>query len=114
MSRPSRSQQLRNPTLVPKLTEATIDPVEAKYDSPTSLILTMLRILIEEELLIRNLPRGKPTEKGRGSVRNAMMKSYALILNVKDPHLQIQYRQSPPRSPHNLIDRGGLDHLPLL
>lgn len=31
VSRPSRSQQLRNPKLVPKLTNETLNPLEKKY-----------------------------------------------------------------------------------
>lgn len=45
VSRPSRSQQLRNPKLVPKLTNETLNPLEKKYVGLRSMICFLLILL---------------------------------------------------------------------
>lgn len=64
VSRPSRSQQLRNPKLVPKLTNDVPNPLEKKYASTNDQTLPSFRAYrsIGRALQTKSLPRRRQRE----------------------------------------------------
>lgn len=85
-SRPSRSQQLRNPKLVPKLTNDTLNPLEQKYVKAlvketycSRFYLLRLTDHLGKAWLMNSLPRGKQRELESEHSRKRMTSSSAMM-----------------------------------
>jgi hypothetical protein len=73
VSRPSRSQQLRNPKLVPKLTNETLNPLEKKYVGLTQVFSLFTNDAVGKVLRMRSCLKRKMNARVSVSVRRGMM-----------------------------------------